>query len=51
MVETVATPDKPKRPERRLSLDRILIALALAATVAGVLWGQAMTTWLNATLL
>ncbi len=45
------TPDKPKRPERRLRLDRTLIVLALAAIVAGLLWRQALTTWFNATLL
>lgn len=45
------TPDKPKCPERRLRLDRILIVLALAAIVVGLLWGQALTTWFNATLL
>lgn len=51
MVETFAPLDKPKRPERRLRLDRILIVLALAAIVVGLLWGQALTTWFNATLL
>lgn len=36
---------------RRVRNNRILIALAVLAIVAGVWLGQALITWLNATLL
>lgn len=35
----------------RTRANRILVWLALLATVLGVLLGQALVTWLNATLL
>ncbi len=35
----------------RARANRILVWLALLATVLGVLLGQALITWLNATLL
>jgi len=35
----------------RAGTNRILVWLALLATVLGVLLGQALTTWLNAALL
>ncbi len=36
---------------KRVLRNRILIVLAVLAIAAGVLWGQALITWLNATLL
>ncbi len=49
MLETPGLVDSSERT--RKCANRILIVLGLAATLVGVLWDQALITWLNATLL